>query len=417
MGLVSPLGGTVEENWENLRAGRTGVAYYPNELVPSAFHYLGKAGECPLPEPIAPGLLAQMKFLNRGSMLGLWAAWEAVRQTDALFRAAEPRRRALYIGSGDFTKSGHEFLYSAIQQSSEDGGLTLDVEKLNAATLAAVSPFFLLESIANNLFSFLSALLEIRGSNSSLASLSPCGAHALELATASIREGRADVALAVGCGNWITEIPLYELDGLGLLSKCKSGARSYRPFDRSRDGFIPGEGGAALVLASEESARRHGAASFGGIAGAANCIEFSEGLGVPSKVALRSASMALEDAGYEMKDLAFVCGHGSATRKGDHSELQSLLDLTGGGRLPVPICGLKPYTGHMGAASDIAEIILAIKGASEGIVPATPNFCQADDEFSGLKISERPQACAQERFLSISYGMGGQSSSIVISVE
>jgi 3-oxoacyl-[acyl-carrier-protein] synthase II len=139
----------------------------------------------------------------------------------------------------------------------------------NQSTVDKVNPFFLLESICNNLFSFLSAFYELMGSNTTLASHSPYGGNALELTSRSIAQGKADIGVAVGCGNWITEIPLYEMEGLGILSRCKEGIHSYRPFDRKRDGFIPGEGGAALFLEASEIAERRGAKVWGKVNGTA----------------------------------------------------------------------------------------------------------------------------------------------------
>jgi 3-oxoacyl-[acyl-carrier-protein] synthase II len=301
--------------------------------------------------------------------------------------------------------------------ASTAGRSGTDAVKLNSAMLTEVNPFFLLESINNNLFSFLSAAFELRGPNTSLATLSPYGAQALDLASRSVQQGRADFALAVGCGNWITEIPLYELEGLGLLSKCRSGARSFKPFDKSRDGFIPGEGGAAIVLEAEEIVERRGGAALARIAGTANCIEFSEGIGVPQEVAVRSVQEALDAASFEAGDMAFICAHGSATRKGDQSELASLSDVIERGGAAVAVCGLKPYTGHMGAASDLAEIIFSVKAVEHAMVPGTLNFSEAESAFSRLHISSEHGPCTEKNFLSLSYGIGGQSSAIVISMD
>lgn len=87
------------------------------------------------------------------------------------------------------------------------------------------------------------------------------------------------------------------------------------------------------------------------------------------------------------------------------------------GNSAIPVCALKPYTGHMGAASDIAEVVLGILGASRGIVPGTPNFEAGDAGVGGLSISAELQVCAEPRFLSVSYGLGGQSAAAVISVS
>jgi len=293
----------------------------------------------------------------------------------------------------------------------------MNFEKLNNSTIDKVNPFFLLESIYNNLFSFLSAFFEFMGPSTSLASLSPCGGQALEMAYRSIRQGKADIAMAVGCGNWITEIPLYEVEGLGLLSKCRNGSGSFRPFDRERDGFIAGEGGAALFIESAENALARGAEIIARIKGFGDCIEFSygQGLSIAHDVTKRSLKMALEDAESSIDEVAFVIPHGSGTQKGDRSELSSVKEVLGSKERNVPVCGLKPYTGHMGAASDIAEIIFGVRAIKEMVVPATLNFHKTDKEFSGLRISGTQQECRNSSFLSVSYGIGGQSSSVVIS--
>lgn len=418
MGLVAPTGTGVEENWANLKALKTGISHYPGESVPKFLQYMGKVREFDTEGNIPHKLMSQLKFLNRGSLLGFAAAREAAGISGISALEIPPSRRALYIASGDTTKVGYDFMYPATKDGSSGKWREINREKLNVSTLYNVNPFFLLESIMNNLFSFLSAFLEFMGPNTSLASHSPCGGNALELACRSIRQGHADIAMAVGCGNWITEIPLYELEGLGILSQCMHGEYSFRPFDKRRDGFIPGEGGAAIVVEAAEIAQRRGAATFGTIEGFGNCIEFlpDRGLSVPEKVSRRSIALALEDAGCDLSDLGFICPHGSGSQKGDRSELRSIIDAFGADEPEVPICGMKPYTGHLGAASDIAEIIFGVMAVRDRIVPATLNFSESERDFSRLKISGSHQGCDKNRFLSVSYGVGGQSSSAVVLV-
>ena len=418
IGLTTPLGSSVAESWANLTGLRSGITHTPRPGVPASLQYSGKVKRLVLPDLVIPNLLAQMKFLNRGALLGFGAAFEAMSQAGITLDSVPAHRRALFIASGDMTKVGYDSFYPAFEESTDDGWKKLDAEKLNRATLSKVNPFFLLESIANNLFSFLSTFYELRGPNTNLASLSPYGSQALELGYRSIRRGRADVALVVGYCNWITDIPSYELEELGLLSKCQSGPSSFRPFDRMRDGFIPGEGGAAIVVEGEDLAQRRGAKTLGQVRGCGNCIDFLDGsaLGVASQVTQRSLRMALEEAGCEMKELAFVCGHGSATQKGDRSELSSIRTLMDNENVMVPVCGMKSYSGHMGAASDLAEVVWGLKAVKQGLVPATLNFEKAETEFARLGISGRHLPTSKSFFISSSYGMGSQSSAVVVSV-
>ncbi len=419
MGLVTPLGKGVHDNWKKILENKTGIAQNPDNDLPKPFQCLGRIGELDIPEDIPQKVFNQMKFLNRGSLLGFAAAYEAMSQSEINISHIPAGRRALYIASGNFTKVGCEFMYPATKDGSRGKFKEMNFEKLNRATLNKVNPFFLLESINNNLFSFLSAVFEFMGPNTSMASLSPYGGQSLDLACKTIEQDKADIALAVGCGNWITEVPVYELEGLGLLSKCKAGIHSFKPFDKGRDGFIPGEGGAAILLEDAVSAKQRRATIYGSPAGFGNCIEFSEtqGLSVPARAGKRGMELALQEAACGIKDLAFINPHGSGTPKGDRSEMRSVKDLLGKHSSETPVWGMKAYTGHMGAASDIAEIIFGVQAVRNGIVPGTLNFKETEIEFRDLSISNSRQACEGNHFLSVSYGMGGQSSAVVIRVK
>jgi 3-oxoacyl-[acyl-carrier-protein] synthase II len=417
-GLVTPIGKNVGDNWNSVKVMKSGISHDPADDRPEFMQYMGKVREYDLPQDIPPKQKGQMKFLNRGATLGFSATHEAISDHLEAISAIAPGRRSLYVASGDFSSIGFDFMYPAIKDSCDRNWENIDSEKLNNSALNKVNPFFLLESLHNNLFSFLSAFVGFMGPNTSLASLSPCGGNALELAYRSIRQNKADAALAVGYGNWISEISIYELEGLGILSNCRSGVHSFKPFDRKRDGFIPGEGGAAIFLESYESAKQRGAEILGRIKGVENCIEFSSNdkLSVPEKVSKHNILSALQDTGCTINDLSFVIPHGSGTKKGDRSELRSIKEVFGS-NAHIPLCGLKPYTGHMGAASDLAEIVFGIHAVREHKVPATLNFNAADKEFADLKISNTLQSCEKNHFLSISYGVGGQSSSVVVEVS
>ncbi len=417
-GLTTPLGKNTPENRLALKSLNTGIAHEPKDGLPDYMQYTGRVCEYTLPEDIPPRQIGQMKFLNRGASLGFCAASEASAQSGESIQNTPPGRRALYIASGDHTKILCEDVYPAIKEGVDEKWESVDYARLNEAGLNKVNPFFLLESLNNNLFSFLSAYTEFMGPSTSLASLSPCGGNALELAYRSIKQGHADIALAVGYGSWITEMSLYELEGLGILSRCRHGSRSFRPFDVHRDGFIAGEGGSAILLESAGHAEKNGADILGIIKGVSNCVEFSPRgkVSVPETVTKRGILSVMSDSSCMIDDLAFIIPHGSGTQKGDRSELQSMNDIFNRENADVPICGLKPYTGHMGAASDIAEIIFGIDAVREKTVPATLNFHAAEKRFSDLKISASVQPCDKNRFLSVSYGVGGQSSTVIVEV-
>jgi len=415
-GLVTPLGSGVEANWKGLLAGRTGIERHERAGLPEYLQFFGQVKGLERPTGVPGNMAGQVRFLNRGSVLGFEAAKEAVEISNIDLSTVPRERRSLVIASGDLTKVGYEFMHPAFKDATKHVEKGADLSILNKSVMNKVNPFFLLESISNNLFSFLSAVFEFMGPNTSLASLSPCGAHAQELAWRKISAGEADVALAVGCGCWITEIPMYEMDGLGILSRCRHGEASFRPLDRARDGFIPAEGGAAILLEEKERAEARGARILAEIKGFGNCIEVpqAKSLSVPEQISKNSINAALEDGAVDWRDLAFICPHGSGTRKGDRSELNSIAQIMGGPKDEVPVCALKAYTGHMGAASDICEVILGIEAINEGCVPGTLNFSKTEAVFEGMGISASAKQARGRRFLSVSYGIIGQCSSVLV---
>lgn len=416
MGLLTPLGDGVEANWEGVLNGRTGIGRHERDSRPEYLQFYGKVNGHERPEGISSSMSGQVRFLNRGSILGFESARQAVESSGIDLSDVPKERRSLFIASGDFTKVGYEFMRPAIRDARKDPAKGTDFRVLNKSTMDKVNPFFLLESISNNLFSFLSAAFQFMGPNTSIGSLSPCGAQALELACRKVHGGQADVALAVGCGCWISEIPMYEMEGLGILSKCRRAEASFRPLDRSRDGFIPGEGGAAIFVEDAEHAERRGARVLGEVIAASNCIELpgGKGLSVPDEVSKNAMKSALDEAGIDAGDLGFICPHGSGTRKGDRSELHSISDVLGADGKKVPVCALKPYTGHMAAASDICEIILGIKAIDDRVVPATLNFTRTEAEFEDMSISGSIQKAPGDSFLSVSYGIIGEASCFVV---
>jgi 3-oxoacyl-[acyl-carrier-protein] synthase II len=415
MGLVTPLGRGVVDNFRAVARGESGLRLEADDERPAWMRCVGRVVNAELPPGLPAALSSQVKYLNRGGTLGAIAAAEAAAQA-GLEAAAAPPRRALYVATGDFTMVGCEFLYPATHAASAGLFETIDTECLNRATLDSVNPFFLLQSLNNNPFSFLAAAFECTGPGTTLASQSPGGCLALELAARTVREGRAEVALVVASGSWLNVVPLVELEELGLLSRATRGAASFRPFDRHRDGFLVGEGGAAVVVEPLGAAEDRGVAPLAVVEGTASHRAGALSLAPPPDVTRRSMELALAEAGRSARELGFVSPHGSGTRKGDRAEMQSLLGLLREAGAAVPICASKPATGHMGAASDLAEVILGVLAASSGSVPGTQGFEATEPEFSRLHIAGTTQPCVAPRFLSASYGLGGQSAAVVVSV-
>ena len=430
-GMLTPLGAGVDENWAAVRAGRRGIERQPQQAeapFPENFLYFGTVDGCDNPPEVPPKLASQRKFLNRSSILGLHAAREAIESAGVDLAALPPERKSLYIGSGDFTRLEYLDFYSSIAEVAGPGWAPPDAEALNELALHQVNPFYLLEGLANNLFSYLSASYEIMGTNGSLSSLSSCGAQALEACDRALRWGKADFGLVVGCGCWISALIRFELDGLGILSRALDGAESFRPFDRRRDGFFPAEGAAALVIEAADAARARGARPIGRILGTGNFQEVTSAahVSVPLTAAARACRSAMSEGGVAAGEVSFILPHGSGTKKGDRMEMRALKAFLGNAEAgaaagveveveKVPIAPWKPYTGHMGSASDIGEMILGLRALEEGALPPAPGFERAEKEFQVLDIPTEERGIRGNTFLSLSHGLGGQSSATLLS--
>ena len=417
MGVISSLAPSLDGHWQRLLEGATGIRQVGEESAPPALRYAGRLEEVALPADTPPEVLKQGRLISPSSRYGLQAVDEAMRSSGLDLSQIDPSRRALYIGAADYSKAAYHDFYTACREGGVTADGALDAERINRATLHTVDPFVLLVGLTNNLVAFVSRRYQLQGPNTTLASHSPCGAQALEMAARSLVQDQADVAIVVGTCLWSPFVSLFDLDALGLLSRCREGATSFRPFDGRRDGFIAGDGAAALVLEPLERARSRGARVLGCIRGLAS---FSDGgatgsLGVSVETARRALAAAVDEAGIRPKELAFISPHGSGTRKGDRVELSAISELLSGDHASVPIAGLKPYTGHMGAASDLAEVAFSLTALEHGVAPATLNFKTAEAGFEDMDVVTAPRRVQARYALSMSQGLGGQSLVVVLS--
>ena len=419
MGVISSLASSLEGHWQRVLQRATGIRELGGEDLPRALRYAGRVDDDALPPDTPADVLKQGRLISPGSRLGLRAVDEAVRASGLEVSKIAPERKALYIGAADYSKAGYRDFYAAFREAGVVADRVLDAERVNRATLHAVDPFFLLEGLTNNLVAFASRRYQLQGPNTTLASHSPCGAQALELAARSVLQEQADVAIVIGSCVWSPFVSLFDLDALGLLSQCREGPSSFRPFDARRDGFIAGDGAAALVLEPLGQARARNARVHGCIQGLASFTDGGDtaSLGGSVETVRRALTAALEEAGIRPKELAFISPHGSGTRKGDRVELSAIAELLNGDRALLPISGMKPYTGHMGAASDIGEIALALTALKNGLVPATPNFRTPDAGFEEVEVVTEHRRVSARHVLSMSQGLGGQSMAIVVSAE
>ncbi len=280
-----------------------------------------------------------------------------------------------------------------------------------------VSPRFVPKIIGNEAAAQVAIAKGYRGPSLTVSTACSSGGDAISAACMLLMSGQADAVLAMG-----TESALSPLFILGLSSAHALSTRNddpqgaSRPFDRDRDGFVIGEGGGALIIETEENARRRGAKILAEVAGFANCTDgyhvtspHPEGIG-----AVFCMKKALENAGLQPEDVDYINTHGTSTPVGDPIETAAVAELFGGHAKEMAVTSTKGATGHMMAAGGVTEAIACIQAIRTGIIPPTLNLENLDEKCEKLNYaagkSIRMEVTAA---MSNSFGFGGQNSSVI----
>jgi 3-oxoacyl-[acyl-carrier-protein] synthase II len=220
----------------------------------------------------------------------------------------------------------------------------------------------------------------------------------------------------VGAESVLCPLVIYSLANAKALSRRNDDPKTAsRPFDVTRDGFVMGEGGGALVLASEEHALARGAKILAEVKGCGNTGDayhvtapHPEGRG-----AVRCMELAIADAGIKAEEIGYINAHGTATNKGDTVETASIKTVFGD-KLPY-VSSTKGATGHMMGAGGITETIACIKAIQTGTLPPTINLGEVDPECSGIDFVAKEAKKADIKYaMSNAFGFGGQNSSIIV---
>lgn len=397
MGAVTPVGTGVEEYWNNLTAGRCGVGPITRfDTTELPVKIAAEVSDFEAEKYMSKKLMREMDVFMQ---YGYAAAMEAIGQAGE--PAAEPERMGIVVGTAL-------------------GGLSPIAETQDGVSRGEhkkVSPRFVPKIIGNEAAAQVAIAKGYRGPSLTVSTACSSGGDAISAACMLLMSGQADAVLAMG-----TESALSPLFILGLSSAHALSTRNddpqgaSRPFDRDRDGFVIGEGGGALIIETEENARRRGAKILAEVAGFANCTDgyhvtspHPEGIG-----AVFCMKKALENAGLQPEDVDYINTHGTSTPVGDPIETAAVTELFGDHAKDMAVTSTKGATGHMMAAGGVTEAIACIQAIRTGIIPPTLNLENLDEKCEKLNYaagkSIRMEVTAA---MSNSFGFGGQNSSVI----
>jgi 3-oxoacyl-(acyl-carrier-protein) synthase len=373
IGLVTPFGCDVNAFWSALRAGQSAGRTIAS--VEGADRDVAGAPVCGfnVREHVDP---KSLRLMAPAVAFGVAAAQMAAADSSMTFESIEPVRLGAFVGSRGHS-SDRQDLMPAVQRATTNGDFSL--AKFGAEGLPLVHPMWLLKGLANNVLYFVSLKFNAQGMNNNISMGGVAGTMAIGEAFHTIQRGYVDVALAGGYDSGLDLDRIEMFASSRLVTKSTDAAHASRPFDRRRDGFLPGEGAGFFVLETIESARTRGARMYGEVLGYGSAgPAASKTLGPHARGFAGALRAALADAGGLRPDAVFT--HGLATRESDVEETRALKTVFGPGAHNTPAPALKSMLGNSFAGSGAIEAAAALLALGAGALPPTINLTEADTD-------------------------------------
>jgi 3-oxoacyl-[acyl-carrier-protein] synthase II len=401
LGAITPIGKNIDEFWENLKNGVSGsdlITRFDTEKFKTKF-------ACEVKNYDANNYFdrKESRKLDIYAQFALIAAEEAINDSRLDLSAINPDKAGVIWASGI-------------------GGLQTFFEEIagyvKGGNTPRFSPFFIPKMISDIASGHISIKYNFRGPNFSTVSACASSTNALIDALNYIRLGKADIFITGGSEAAINEAGVGGFNAMQALSTNNDNFKTAsRPFDVTRDGFVMGEGGGALILEEYEHAVRRGATIYAEVVGGGMSADayhltapHPEGLG-----AARVMENAISDAGLRPEDIDYINVHGTATPLGDIAEVKGINRVFADHAYRLNISATKSITGHLLGAAGAVESISAILAIKYGIIPPTINFEHPDPDldnklnFTFNKAQERDVKIA----LSNTFGFGGHNSSVI----
>ena len=398
IGAVSPLGLDAGSTWKNLLAGKSGVDQITS--FDAEGHGTTIAAEVKDFDPDAIVGRKQARRMDRFVQLGSAAALEAVGVAGLRVTPENQTRVSVMMASGI------------------GGIITLEnqIGVLGNRGPNRVSPFLVPMMLPDMASGQISMLLGAKGPNYSTVSACSSAADSIGQAFEALRRGDADVAIAGGSEAAICPIGVAGFNACHALSKRNDDpARASRPFDAERDGFVMGEGGAALILETLEHAIARGAeplaelSGYGSTADAHHITQPApEGEG-----AARAMQNALNQAKVQPEEVGYINAHGTSTPLNDKYETMAVKSVFGEEAYNIPISSTKSMTGHLLGASGALEAAVTVMALSKWAIPPTINLESPDPDCDLDYTPHMPRRGRIRSAMSNSFGFGGHNASLV----
>ena len=400
LGCVSPLGNNFRDTWLALIAGKSGAG--PITHFDATAHKTRFACEVKGFDAAALFGGKEARRMDRFCQFAVAAAHEALEQSGLSLPDENRDRIGVIVGTG----------------IGGIGTILEQAEILREKGPDRVSPFLVPMMISDNAAGTIAIRLGVRGPNEAIATACATGSNALGEAAEIIRRGSADVMLAGGSEASIVNVAMAGLNVMTALSTYNEDPlKASRPFDKNRDGFVMGEGGAMLVLESLEHARARGAKILSEITGYGTTDDAFH-ISAPAENGAGAAlcmKLALENAGLKPEEIGYINAHGTSTELNDKSETAAIKATLGDYAYKLPISSTKSMTGHLLGASGALEAAICTEIFQRDVLPPTINYETPDPNCDLDYVPNKARKAHPQHIMSNSFGFGGHNATLVLS--
>ncbi len=398
LGLLTPVGNTVDESWKNILAGKSGIA--PITSFDASEFTTRISGSVKNFDPTDYLSVKEVKKMDAFIHFGIAAGIQALDDSGLEVTEENAERIGVAIGSGI-------------------GGLPT-IEKNRDAYIAGgprkISPFFVPSSIINMVSGNLSIMRGLKGPNISIVSACTTGAHNIGDAARMISYGDADVMVAGGAEMATSPLGVGGFAAARALSTRNDDPEAAsRPWDRDRDGFVLGDGAGVVVLEEYEMAKQRGAniycelVGYGMSGDAYHMTAPSQG----GEGAARCMRNAMNDAGLNAEDIDYINAHGTSTPAGDIAETNAVKLAMGDHAYKLVVSSTKSMTGHLLGAAGGIEAIFSILALRDQTAPPTTNLDNQDPECDLDYVANTAREMKLSVTMSNSFGFGGTNGTCV----
>lgn len=400
LGIVSPVGNSVNEAWDNIANGRSGIGDIT--LIDTSVVENKIAGEVRNYDPADIIGKKEVRRTDRVTHLAVGSAKQAMEDSGLQLNEDNRWEIGCIVGSGI---GGIRSLWESIMDLETKGHRT-------------VSPLAIPKSLIDSASGQVSMMLGLNGPNFCITTACATGNNAIGEAAEIVRRGQAKVMLACASEAAIVPITLAGFNNMKALSQRNNDPlRASRPFDAERDGFVPGEGSATLVLEDLDHALARGAKIYAEVLGYGHTsdayhptapMETGEG-------AAKAMQFALRDAGKKPSDIHYINAHGTGTPLNDAAETRAIKRAFGEEAYNIPISSTKSMTGHLLGAAGAIEAVFSIMAMHHQFVPPTINLENPDPECDLNYTPNKGVDHKIDTIMSNAFGFGGHNAVVILS--